>query len=67
MLLTQQTDYNNAGLLADRNFETLLELERAKDVSQPRLIHTHMPVEYLPRKHTENGYEIVQLNRNSID
>lgn len=67
MLLTQHTDYYNAGLLADRNFETLLELERAKGVSQPRLFHTHMPVGYLLRKHIENGYKIVQLNRNPMD
>jgi hypothetical protein len=67
MLLTQQTDYYNAGLLAGRNFETLLELERAKDVPQPRLFHTRMPVEYLLRKHIENDYKIVQLNRNSMD
>jgi hypothetical protein len=42
-------------------------LERAKGVPQPRLFHTHMPVGYLLRKHIENGYKIVQLNRNPMD
>ena len=67
MLLTQQTRYNNAGTIMDRNFEGLLDLKRAKNLPQPRLFHTHMPVEYLPRKHIENGYKIVQLNRNPMD
>ncbi|XP_063435006.1 sulfotransferase 1B1-like [Mytilus trossulus] len=67
MLLHRTTEYNSHGELNDCNFECQTDWERLEKMNSPRFFHTHLPMEYLPRKHVENKYKIIYLNRNPKD
>ncbi|XP_071169135.1 sulfotransferase 1B1-like [Mytilus edulis] len=67
MLLHRTTEYNSHGELNFCNFECQSDWDRLEKMNSPRFFHTHLPMEYLPRKHVENGYKIIYLNRNPKD
>ncbi|XP_052098959.1 sulfotransferase 1B1-like [Mytilus californianus] len=67
MLLHQTTEYNSHGELNDCNFECQTDWDRLEQWNSPRLFQTHLPLKYLPRKHVENEYKIIYLNRNPKD
>ncbi|CAC5417900.1 unnamed protein product [Mytilus coruscus] len=67
MLLHQTTEYNKHGVLLDCNFECQPDWDKLEQLNNPRFFHTHLPMEYLPRKHVENEYKIIYLNRNPKD
>ncbi|CAC5417894.1 SULT1 [Mytilus coruscus] len=67
MLLHQTTEYNSHGELNDCNFECQTDWDRLEQWNSPRFFHTHLPLKYLPRKHVENEYKIIYLNRNPKD
>ncbi|XP_076101034.1 sulfotransferase 1B1-like [Mytilus galloprovincialis] len=67
MLLHQTTEYNSHGELNDCNLECQTDWDRLEQWNSPRFFQTHLPLMYLPRKHVENGYKIIYLNRNPKD
>ncbi|CAG2243785.1 SULT1 [Mytilus edulis] len=54
MLLHRTTEYNSHGELNFCNFECQSDWDRLEKMNSPRFFHTHLPMEYLPRKHVEN-------------
>ncbi|XP_063435939.1 sulfotransferase 1E1-like [Mytilus trossulus] len=67
MLLHQTTEYNSHGELNDCNFECKTDWDLLEQLNSPRFFQTHLPLKYFPRKHVENGYRIIYLNRNPKD
>lgn len=67
MLMNRKAEYNITGVLAEINLEYTTDFNTLDELPNPRLFHTHLPYRYLPRKHIENGYKIIYLNRNPKD
>jgi hypothetical protein len=67
MLMNRKAEYNITGVLAEINLEYTPDFNTLDELPNPRLFHTHLPYRYLPRKHIENGYKIIYLNRNPKD
>ena len=67
MLLSQKAEYNLKESIGQINMECWMDFDKVDKISEPRLFHTHLPFSYLPKKHVENGYKIIYVNRNPKD
>ena len=67
MLLSQKAEYNLKESIGQINMECWMDFDKVNKISEPRLFHTHLPFSYLPKKHVENGYKIIYVNRNPKD
>jgi hypothetical protein len=66
-MLSQKAEYNLKESIGQINMECWMDFDIVDKISEPRLFHTHLPFSYLPKKHVENGYKIIYVNRNPKD
>ena len=66
MLQQGSTDYYRESKEAFM-LEAMVDLKELDKVPSPRVLNTHLPYRWLPRKHIENGGKIVHVIRNPKD
>ena len=66
MLVQGTTDYRKESKEAVM-LEMVPDLEVIRAEKSPRILNTHFPFRYLPKKHRENGGKIVHVRRNPKD
>ena len=66
MLTQGKADYRKEAK-ASLMLEAIHDLKMVETEKSPRLLNTHVPVDWIPRKHLENGGKTVHVMRNPKD
>ena len=67
MLLKQATTYNPLqDEIVQLHIDSKTESE-LQEMTEYKILHTHLPISFLPTKHKDNGGKIIYINRNPKD
>ena len=66
MLINGNTEYRNETKRALEP-ENIPDVKYLDTLKSPRILNTHVPFRWLPKKHIENGGKIVHVMRNPKD
>ncbi|KAK3085023.1 hypothetical protein FSP39_023028 [Pinctada imbricata] len=66
MILQEQANYKKDTKMSSM-LEALPNLEMLERLQSPRVLNTHLPYKWLPRKHIQNGGKIIYTTRNPKD
>ena len=66
MLLQGTTEYRKDTKEA-MMLELMPDLDAMKKEKSPKILNTHLPFRWLPKKHADNGWKIVHVRRNPKD
>lgn len=68
MLVDQTTAYNSRNLaLDDIHVDTMTDLNRLESETRRRILHTHLPFQFLPTAHLKKKAKVIIVNRNPKD
>ena len=48
-------------------FEAVSDIDTMTDLTDPRLLHCHLPIRFLPEKHLKNKKKLIHVIRNPKD
>ncbi|KAK3083656.1 hypothetical protein FSP39_000845 [Pinctada imbricata] len=65
MLVRGSADYSKEKLV--KLMESLPDMEMIYNLQSPRILNTHLPYKWFPRKHIQNGGKIIHCARNPKD
>ena len=66
MLLQGKSEYQRITKEA-LMLEMMPDLEKIRKEKSPRILNSHLPFRWLPKKHGDNGWKIVHVRRNPKD
>lgn len=68
MLVDQTTAYNSRNLaLDDIHVDTMNDLNILENETRRRILHTHLPFQFLPSAHLKKKAKVIIVNRNPKD
>lgn len=67
MLVEHTTEYNSRDATFNTHLDGNTDFTYLENESKRRIIHTHFPYNYIPKKHIDLGGKIIYLNRNPKD
>ena len=47
--------------------EAVFDLDKLDEIPKPRILDSHLPLRFLPKKHMDNNYKLIHVIRNPKD